>query len=124
MCINKHFGHCGDYGQSVEETRFISSRRTPESGMTTDLSILSHNEKYHQLTQLTDFMKLSPSWETASWAGTQKFPQYFMEPEGSLPCSQDPSTGPYPEPDRSSPYHPNLSKIHFKIIPPPTSWSS
>jgi hypothetical protein len=25
--------------------------------------------------------------------------QYFMEPEGSLPPSQKPSTGPYPEPD-------------------------
>jgi hypothetical protein len=34
-----------------------------------------------------------------------------MEPEGSLPSSQDPSIGPYPEPDQSNPYHRILSKI-------------
>jgi hypothetical protein len=29
--------------------------------------------------------------------------QHFMEPEGSLPHSQELSTSPYPEPDQSSP---------------------
>jgi hypothetical protein len=31
-----------------------------------------------------------------------------MESEGSLTCSQKPDSGPYPEPDESSPYHSNL----------------
>jgi hypothetical protein len=31
-----------------------------------------------------------------------------MEPEGLL-CSQEPSTGSYPKPDQSNPYHPILS---------------
>jgi hypothetical protein len=33
----------------------------------------------------------------------------FMEHEGSLPCSQESSTGPYTEPDQFNPYHTILS---------------
>jgi hypothetical protein len=43
-----------------------------------------------------------------------------MDPESPLPCSQEPSTGPYPEPDQSCPQHPILSNIHFNIIHLPT----
>jgi hypothetical protein len=32
-----------------------------------------------------------------------------MEHEGSSLCSQELSTGPYPEPVHSNPYHPTLS---------------
>jgi hypothetical protein len=42
--------------------------------------------------------------------------QHFMEPEGSLPCSQEPSTGPYPLPDQSGLDHPILSLSLIIII--------
>jgi hypothetical protein len=47
-----------------------------------------------------------------------------MESEVSLPCSQEPSTDSYPEPDQSNPSHPilspsvhtNLTEIVFKRV--------
>jgi hypothetical protein len=46
-----------------------------------------------------------------------------MEPEGLIPCSQEPSTGPYPESYQSNPIHSiqsYLSTIHFNIVHRPT----
>jgi len=39
-----------------------------------------------------------------------------MEPEGSLPCSQKPATGPYPEPDESSSHVPTLFSLRTILI--------
>jgi hypothetical protein len=39
-----------------------------------------------------------------------------MEPEGSLSCSQEPSTGPYPEPDHANPSHPILSLVRSILM--------
>jgi hypothetical protein len=59
------------------------------------------------------YLEMSSSWEAASLSATQ---------EGSFPCSQEPSTGPYPESNQSSPYHAMLSEISFfNIIHPPMS---
>jgi hypothetical protein len=48
-----------------------------------------------------------------------------MDPDSSLPCSQEPSTGPYSERDQSVRITTSyISKIHFNIIYTPKSTSS
>jgi hypothetical protein len=48
-----------------------------------------------------------------------------QEPEGSSPHSQQPATGPCPEPVESNPHPPAiLPKIHYDHILPSTPWSS
>jgi hypothetical protein len=51
--------------------------------------------------------------QLCSYSGTS---QHFKEPEGSSPCLQELSTGHYPEPHRSSPYHPILSLLRSILI--------
>jgi hypothetical protein len=51
-----------------------------------------------------------------------------MEPEGPLPCLQQPATGPYPELEECSVQLANLFKNHFVFIalparPKPFKWT-
>jgi hypothetical protein len=43
-------------------------------------------------------------------------PAFFMEPDGALPCSQKPATGPYPEPAKSSSPHRSLVSVTFILM--------
>jgi hypothetical protein len=52
--------------------------------------------------------ELSPSRGAANCSATS---QHFMEPQGSITCSQEFSTCPFPEPYQSNPNHPILSNI-------------
>jgi hypothetical protein len=51
----------------------------------------------------TNYMELNPTWKANSHLANQEIPPLFLETEGSLPCSQGPATGPYPEQVGSGP---------------------
>jgi hypothetical protein len=59
-------------------------------------------------------MEQSPSWVANTSSATRNSP-HFMEPEGSLPHSQQPATFPYPEPDRPSSY-PHPTSLRYVLI--------
>jgi hypothetical protein len=59
-----------------------------------------------QVTHITKYLHGSKSFlKSHQLLSYTRISQYFIDPEGSLPGSQEPTTSPYPEPDESSPYH-------------------
>jgi hypothetical protein len=53
-------------------------------------------------------MEQSTSWEANSKLSYSRNSPPYMEPEGSLLCSQTPTIGSYPESDESNPHPPTL----------------
>jgi hypothetical protein len=99
LVMNSHFTkflmiiHC--------RYKYISTFFTPGSYLPPNSTEQSPFEKFISLISLRDF---SP----------------FMESEGSLPCSQQPTTSIYPWSFYSIPHPYNLCKINFNIILPST----
>jgi hypothetical protein len=60
------------------------------------------------VTDSTNSLDGAESWEVNStFSFSRDFPP-FIESEGSLLCSQEPTTGPFPERNESNPHPPTL----------------
>jgi hypothetical protein len=77
---------------------------------------------YYWFRHHTGSMRLmSPSWEYDRCAATQRISQHLCNQNVHYRVHKSPpSTGPYPEPDQSTPEHPilfkiDLSKIHLRL---------
>jgi hypothetical protein len=64
--------------------------------------LLTYLLTYLSTHSLTHSMVQDIIWEADSHSAFQKYPAFFMETEGSLPHSQKPATGSYPEPAETS----------------------
>jgi hypothetical protein len=100
-------------------------------GLQGNFNVIFHkNYIYHNLTKYSPVkLKLTHGAETflgsSQMCSYSRASQYFMEPEGSLSCSQEPPLVPILS--QINPIHtiPSyLSKIQFNKVRPPTSWSS
>jgi hypothetical protein len=103
---------------SQREHRTTSTQRTsPKLGGTTGLHQNRHTHPDTRWVCSTLMIEYHPSSDAVG--------RHFIQPKVSLPCSQERITGPYPQPDESTPY-PNTPflNVHFNIICPSTSSSS
>jgi hypothetical protein len=72
---------------------------------------------WYSVKKLTSSMVQDITWKADCHSACQKI-SYLMEPEGSLPCSHKPATGPQLNPVR--PTDPYFPKVHLNVILPPT----
>jgi hypothetical protein len=99
MCSMKHASH--SWG-----TQFTSSSGDWLPWLRCFIVFLSCAKQTHSLTHS---MVQDIIWKAECHSDFQKVSCFLMEPEGSLPRSQKPVTGPYPEPAESSSPHQSLS---------------
>jgi len=76
---------------------------------------------FPQYVFMTWFLIKNRDFTRSGWCGSQVVKKFtvLMDPKGLLPCSEEPTIGPYPEPDESSPWHHACKSLSWiRIFPP------
>jgi hypothetical protein len=79
-------------------------------------------QKYYKKISRNNSMEQSPLWKTNNHSYSQEIPYPCMESDGPLWCSQQPASGPCPEPDASSPHICTVSLTSIIIVSPSTPY--
>jgi hypothetical protein len=77
------------------------------------------NRRFASIFRVEKSASEEPAWADCCRLAASRISQHFMDPESSLPCSQEASTSTDPEPNQCSPYHPIiLTLLSHHIIDP------
>jgi hypothetical protein len=98
------------YAETIKRQRIHSSREDSEFVLVSERNNASSKKLSsiflkRQVIPLLLTHGAEPFLGSCQLCSYSRTSQHFMEPGGSVPCSQEPSTGPYPEPDKSNPIH-------------------